>query len=164
MSIMKSVFRFSIFVLLGTSLYSCENTTINDQPRAELSFNELPDTIQKLYLCFQGEKDTTIINQEGNIISLYPWHHRDTLICLDKDIHTVDHKVKKSWLPWIIDGTYWVFDGKKLYYASTKGWEHTPYILYKRQLYFVASVNVIDIKAEIMSSDYGRYDLSNVLK
>lgn len=160
---MKNVFRIFIVVLLGASLYSCQTTKINDQPRAELSFNALPDTIQKLYLSFELKKDTTKDHNRRHII-INLWGKLDTVVCIDKDIHKVYHKNKQSWLPWVMAGTYWVFDDKELYFASTRGLEHSPYVLYERQLYFVTSDNVVPNKAGIMSSNYGKYDLSNVLK
>lgn len=152
----------SFSLLIVATLSSCSNYNINNEPKIKLSFKELPDTVQNLYIYFETGRDS-VIGEHGIHYSCNGCH-RDTVICLDQNIKKVYHTKKNSW--WYkehTEGYYLTFDNQTFFLSKTDfPRENAPYILYKKQLYFITSVNLISI-SDVKAASYGRYDLSSLL-
>jgi hypothetical protein len=156
---LKKRILFISFLIVVTICFWVWNSSnknyINYQPKTKLVFQQLPDTVQKLYVYFETAHDT-VRHCFGC--------HDDTIICLDKNIKKVFHTRKPSW--WYhesTDGYFLTFDDQTFFLpAGNFPGENTPYILYQKQLYFLACVNLISV-SDVQNANYGKYDLSGIL-
>lgn len=93
----------------------------------KLDFNDLPDSVRFYY--FKIFTDTTYKN----------WNWEDTLYCIDKDVNKCNKFVDWNFIvsSWV-DKYIFCFNGSKLYMKrDTRNFFCPPYILYKKELYFI---------------------------
>jgi hypothetical protein len=151
------------FGIIIVVLASCKGRkSIDNQPRTDLTFQQLPDTLQKLYIYLETAIDSTLIEKDRYIISY--GSHQDTLVCLDKEIKKAIYFKEYSW--WYhehISDYGFIFDNKTLLLDNKDSlWEHAPFILYKKQFYVLRSINLISVD-DVKSAKYAKYDLSSIL-
>ncbi len=152
-----------LLLVVILTFVSCSQDSINNQPKTKLFFQDLPDTVQKLYISFETAKDS-VVGQHGIHYTCYGCH-RDTIICLDENFKKVYHKRKLSGFDHEKEvGNYLFFDNQTFFLASVEfPYENTPFIFYKKQLYFLASVNLISTD-DVKNAQYGKYDLTALFK
>lgn len=141
MTRLLSILAFIIF-----SLASCDQgIRLDKQPRTNLTFGQLPDTIKYYYY---------------RIDSIKSDQNESKIVCLDKG--TVDCSYEIKWTASFVDKYVFHIDHKTLTMEFNGNSINEPYILYNKELYFIRTLNVYD-KNEIMKADYGKFDLRSVL-
>ncbi len=137
-------FLISIF-----STTSCDlRADLENQPRSNFKFSDLPDTLKTLYIESSETKYPDnfpkLTNLDKNVISRYSYS---------------SSKIVSSWY----GEQVFTFNNKEVVLSWNGNEINEPYILYNKELYFVISRNCFD-KESFEKAEFGKYDLAKLIK
>ena len=136
----------SLLSLISLLLVSCDKgIRLEKQPKTELTFSQLPDTVKYYY---------------SRIDSIKSDSSESKIFCLDANHGDCDYEIK--WIASFVDKYVFHIDNKTLTMEFNGNSINEPYIIYKKELYFIKTLNVYDIE-EIRAAEYGKFDLRDVL-
>lgn len=124
-----------------------------EQPRTNLTYDELPDTLRTLYkLSMKNNFMDSLQDKLGP--KKYP------IINLDRDVKKAEFEI--DWMgPWI-DEFIFEIDDHTLTLDFNGNTINDPYILLDKDIYFVRTMNP-SIKG-IEKAEFGKFDLRGVLE
>lgn len=153
---MSNSIKIIIAFLATALLFGCQ-TRLDEQPRSNLKYHDLPDTIKSIYL--DAIKPRIVV--ENGDTTLISYDRDRKLVCLDTDIKK--YSWETTFIITFVDKIIFKFDDKTVYMPFNGNTINPPYILYHRQFYFVYTRDAFVGANGVKSAVYGVFDLRQVL-
>jgi hypothetical protein len=148
--------RGLLTILIFGLLTACSHDTkLTDQPRLKLTFDELPDTIQAIYISATDPKFMDNLNKDRSDIEPYK------IVNLDSKVKKAVYEIK--WLVTWVDEYKFHFDEKILTMDFNGNTINEPYVLQEHELYFVVTRSVGN-KEDLLKAEFGKFDLKEFLQ
>ncbi|MCA4898085.1 MAG: hypothetical protein ACK514_07130 [Bacteroidota bacterium] len=144
--------NFCLLALIATIFCGCWKPLM-DQPRTNLNYNELPDTLKYVYRL--SLRTGFMDSLQGKLeVGKYP------VIILDEEIKMAKYEIEKTG-PWI-NAFIFNIDGHKFRLPFNGNTINDPYVVFGNELYFVVTMN--PNISTIEKTEFGKFDLRNELK
>ena len=148
----RRILIISLFGLLTACSY---DPMLTDQPRSKLTFDDLPDTVQVIYVSATDPRFMDNLNKNRSDIEPY------NIVNLDSNVKKAVYEVK--WFITWVDEYRFHFDEKTLKMDFNGNTINEPYVLMENELYFVVTRSVGN-KEDLLKAEFGRFDLKEFLQ
>lgn len=146
-----------IFIIFLIFISCNKKHQLENQPRLNLSFEELPDTIKYYYLkSIEPEKK---INEKGDTLTVYG--RENQFLCLNPKIKKCEYAI--DWFITFVDEHLFYVDKHVLTMEHNGNTINKPYIIYENQFYFKITRNLYTQKG-VKEAQYGKFDLEKIFK
>ena len=147
---------YSIIAILTLMISCTKKHQLENQPRLNLSFEELPDTIKYYYL--KSIEPKKVIDEKGDTLTIYGGETQ--FLCLNPKNNKCDYEI--DWFISFVDEHLFYVDKYILTMEHNSNSINDPYIIFNNQFYFRITRNLYNQK-EVKEAKYGKFDLEKIL-